>query len=156
MAKPDTLVPLTDAAKEIGIHRSTLNERVLGEQVPGQRIDGRWYIRQADVDKFKRNYVRPRNTRRADPERLGETDTAILLLLLDWENASPHELARILQLDQGNVRNHLRRMQELGWTAWSDSTQDHVLTESGRQRLRQADPSILADLIDQYHIETPV
>lgn len=127
------LIPLQRAADVVGLHRATLNEMIRDGRLEGVREGPYWYLRADVLERFAQTYRRPKNSP-ARASRRPVASTELLALVGDWGEATVAELARVLQLHQGNIRKHLAIAQADG-LAFRDRFGSWQLTETARDYL---------------------
>jgi len=44
---------ITEAAKALGLHRSTLHTQVLTRRIKAHKMGGRWYVTDAEVERYR-------------------------------------------------------------------------------------------------------
>jgi hypothetical protein len=127
------LVPLTEVAKVLGLHRATVNDMVLQRKLKGRRRNGRWYVRRDELTQFAATYERPSNAPVPRDERLiSEGGWKVLWLLVEWGDATTAELDRVVDLHIGNIRKQLNLLAAAGLAI---SSHDNVWrpTDQGRE-----------------------
>ena len=108
------LVGLPEVAERLGVHRATVNDMVRSERLPAVREGAHWFVSRAALDEFAATYVKPSNAPRSRERRLPESTPQLLSLLAEFESATALELAPFVSLHEGNVRKHLRLMENAG------------------------------------------
>ncbi len=132
---PPGFLGLPDAARRLGIDRSSLNRLVREGRFAAQRIGPHWYVDPAVLDEFAASYRPARHRRTKHPTN--ESREQVARLLADWQEATADELAVGVGLHPGNVRKHLVILEAAG-AAERDDSALWRLTEAGRRLYRKA------------------
>ena len=114
---------LPEVAERLGVHRATVNDMVVSGRLAAQREGARWLVRRDDLDRFAASYVRPANAPDRRDSSLPTSAPRIIELLREFDSAFARELAPFLDLNEGNVRKHLRLMERQGLVHCRDDGQ---------------------------------
>src|SRR4051812_19897168 len=110
---PADAMSLPEAAEYLGLHRATVNDMVLQEQFTARiRVGAHWFLTRREVEEFGSSYRRPRNARwpSRSTEELSHGERLVLDALYTLGFGTPRKLSEVVDLHEGNVRKHLRRL----------------------------------------------
>jgi excisionase family DNA binding protein len=119
----EQLVGLPEVAERLGVHRATVNDMVAAGRIVAARHGSRWMVTRVELERFASTYVRPPNAPSRRDKTLPATAPRIVELLREFSSASAIELVPFLELNEGNVRKHLRLMEYQGLVARRDDGQ---------------------------------
>jgi excisionase family DNA binding protein len=129
----ERLLSTVEAARLLGVTRVSVHSSVIEGRLPAQRIDGRWYINQTDVEAYRPRLPSTAGTKRVGP--LNDSARRLLALLGEWGSSKADELAVVVELHPGNVRKGLAIAEKLGYV--TREGHEWLLTDAGRQWLAQ-------------------
>jgi excisionase family DNA binding protein len=122
MSFGSTTVSTVEAAERLGVSRTRIAQLIEAGRLPAHRDGPAWRISSADLDNFAHSYRRISPGRRRKPD-LPASAVRILALLSAWDDpddprpsdgTDPSELAHAIDLNIGNVRKHLRALEDRG------------------------------------------
>jgi len=114
------LLSANDVGRELGVDRTVVSSLLRSGSLPGVLLTDRWYVEAGDLEEFARTYERPRRPSRKGTDqrtqRSEQSRRAIVATLADWNEATPAEIAQVIELHPGNVRKYLVLMEKAGLT----------------------------------------
>jgi excisionase family DNA binding protein len=126
------LVGLPEAARRLGVQRSTVSQLVRDRRLPARRLGQLFYVEREVLEEFAETYQPRRLKRTARQTSNTDSREKVARLLAEWQSATADELAVGIGLHPGNVRKHLVILASAG-VAERDDEGLWRLTAAGRR-----------------------
>ena len=139
-----TALTLPEVARELGLHRATVNEMVLRGRLQAKRVGAHWFVDREVFQAFALAYQKPKHAtlHYGFANAVESTLAAVLEPLVDFGGATAAELDELVDLHIGNIRKYLCIAEARGFAVRADNGQWSIST-TGSQWLRSAQPSVV-------------